>query len=88
MANELDEITGPNPTEESLEEKELGRVLSEFLRTLPRERRLFFMRRYWFGDSISEISQRFGCSESKVKVTLHRTRTQLKQHLEQEGIHL
>ena len=75
----------PDTTSQEVEANELGRILSEFLRKLPPEKRYFFLRRYWFGDSIAEIAGACSCSESKVKVTLHRTRGELKRCLEQEG---
>lgn len=41
---------------------------------------------YYFQDfSVREISRMFGWSESKVKITLHRARKQLRQHLEKAG---
>ena len=43
--------------------------------------------RYFYCDSIEEISARFGCGESRVKTTLLRTRRKLKQHLVKEGYH-
>ena len=76
----------PDTTSQEAEADELGRVLSDFLRGLPAEKRYFFLRRYWFGDSIAEIAGACSCGESKVKVTLHRTRGELKRCLEQEGV--
>lgn len=44
------------------------------------------MRRYWYMDTVAEIAQRCHVSESKVKSQLYRTRSRLKNYLEQEGI--
>ena len=63
-----------------------GRLLSRFLETLSEENRLFFMRRYWYADSIRAVSERCGVSESRVKVSLHRTRKKLRDYLESEDI--
>jgi len=52
----------------------------------PRESRQIFMRRYYFFDSIEEIADRYGVTQSKVKTRLHRTRTKLYDYLLQEGI--
>ena len=46
------------------------------------------MRRYWFMDSVSEIAKESGFGLSKVKMSLSRTREQLKLFLEQEGYRL
>ena len=71
--------------ERQLEAKELGRLLNEFLGQLDEESRNIFMRRYWYSDSVEEISQRFHCSQSKVKTRLFRARNQLRSFLEKEG---
>lgn len=68
------------------ESREIGRIITQFLESVPQESRLIFMRRYWFCDSIAEIAQRYGISESKVKMRLHRTRNQLAEYLNKEGI--
>lgn len=79
----------PNPQEERRREsEEIGAALSAFLRGLAEEKRLVFMRRYWFADSVKEIAQRYGIGESKVKTMLFRTRKELRDHLESEGIWL
>lgn len=67
------------------EEIILSQILEQFLLGISQEKRLIFLRRYWFSDSISEISNRFQCSESKVKTTLYRVREELKNYLEKEN---
>ena len=32
------------------------------------------MRRYWYMDSVKAIAEKYGCGESRVKTSLHRTR--------------
>lgn len=68
------------------ESRDIGRAIAQFLESIPQESRLIFMRRYWFCDSIAEVAQRYGISESKVKMRLHRTRNQLAEYLNKEGI--
>ena len=69
-----------------LEDRELGRILDAFLRTLTPENRMVFLRRYWYVDTIGEIAARYGISESAVQMRLNRTRTKLAEYLEKEGI--
>lgn len=77
----------PAPSMETdIEGEKIGRILNVFLAGLTEEKRLLFMRRYWYGDSISDISRRYDVGESKVKVSLFRTRKALKKFLEKEGI--
>ena len=69
-------------TEDSFTTDCLNRFLS-----LQKERtRKIFIRRYWYMDSVREIANAFGMSESSVKMTLLRTRTSLKSFLEKEGV--
>ena len=69
-----------------LEEKELGRILSDFLRTLSTENRMIFLRRYWYVDTVAEIAKRYGLSEGAVMTRLSRIRGKLAKYLEKEGI--
>jgi RNA polymerase sigma-70 factor (ECF subfamily) len=60
----------------------LSETISAYLDTLDDDPRNIFVRRYWFFESVSEISRRYGFSESKVKSALHRTREGLRKYLE------
>lgn len=71
-----------------LEGQELGKLFDRFVGELSPENRLIFLRRYWFLDSVQEIAETYGMSQSKVKTRLHRLRTRLRTFLEQEGIGL
>ena len=86
LSAELEQcIPAPDDLECRLDAMALGEAVNGFLATLSREKRTMFLRRYWFLDSISAIARRFGCSQSKVKTTLFRTREALRRYLEQEG---
>ena len=87
LLSELDDcISVPNNVEEEYEAGQVAKIISEFLRSRDYESRNVFLRRYWYADSISDISERFGMSESKVKSMLFRTRKKLKQYLKREGM--
>lgn len=72
--------------ERVMQGKELGRILDAFLESLPKDSRMIFLRRYWYVDTISEIAQRYGMTESKVKMQLSRTKEKLRTYLEKEEI--
>lgn len=72
--------------QDRMESKHLGELLNSFLATLTRDNRVIFLRRYWYADSVAEIADRYGMSESKVKTQLHRTRCKLREFLQKEGI--
>ena len=59
-------------------------VLNRFLGSLSVENRKIFMRRYWYFSSIKEIAKDYALTESKVKMSLLRSRNTLKQFLEKE----
>ena len=83
---ELEEcIPAGKSIDEAMEEKELSAAISDFLRKLPQAQTSVFIRRYWYFDSVSDIAERYGFSESKVKMMLKRTRDQLLMKLEKEG---
>ncbi len=79
-------IPAPMETERVIENRELVKLLNEFLEKLPPETRKVFLRRYWNLSPVKEIAAYYGISESKVKMLLMRTRNALKDYLEGEGI--
>lgn len=88
LTEELERCIPDRRVQDQVEAKELGRIISAFLATLPRDSRLIFLRRYWHLDTTEEIAKNYGFSVSKVKTQLHRTRAKLYTYLEQEGIRL
>ncbi len=64
----------------------LREQINRFLGTLPKDKRILFLMRYWYMDSIETIAKAGGISQSKVKMTLLRLRRDLKAYLEKEGI--
>lgn len=73
---------------EELNEKELTGLIEIFLRSQPKQKRNVFIKRYWYLNSINEISAEFNMNESKVTAILFRMRKELKTILEKEGFHL
>ena len=61
-------------------------ALIRFLSGLSHDARIIFVRRYWYADSIVQIAERYGMSESKVKSALMRSRNRLRGFLQKEGI--
>ena len=70
---------------EELEAKELAREISVFLSQQTEDVRRMFMMRYFEFSSIAEIADSLGFTQSKVKMTLKRTRDALAGHLERKG---
>ena len=78
---------GSDPAAE-LDAHELGRVISEFIRSLPKRRMYIFMSRYYTARPIGEIARLLGCSESTVNKEIAAIKRDLKEKLEKEGYSL
>lgn len=88
---QLDELSECLPDQVSgidVEQVALRAAMEQFVRKLPREKRVIFIRRYWFGDSIEEIAQRCGCKPVRITGILFRTRKELRRALQKEGFDL
>lgn len=85
----LDEISDcvseSGSVEDELEKKELINAINDYLKKCREFDRRAFVLRYWHCESVSEIARRLGSSESKVSVSLFRTRGKLREFLEKEG---
>lgn len=79
-------IPDKNADEKIVEDIIIKRTIDAFLSELQTDSRKIFIRRYWYMCSVKEIAQEYGISESKVCVSLYRTREKLKKKLEEEGI--
>ncbi len=74
--------------EHFIDEYSFKEFINRFLRNQPKEARVFFVRRYWYGDSIKQIATENNVREEKVKTSLFRTRNKLKLAMQKEGISL
>lgn len=88
VLGEVLEIIPPSESTDFTEEITIRDAVNRFLRKLPDNTRIIFVRRYWFMSSINEIASDLGLSQSNVKVTLMRTRDLLREHLKKEGINV
>ncbi len=84
--SEMEEFLPDYSIAEGTENEELGKLISDFLRTEKELDRNVFLRKYWFFDSVGDISERYSLSGSNVKSRLFRTRNRLRLFLKKEGI--
>lgn len=68
------------------EAKRAGKIISDFLQKINKNDKKIFVLRYWAGLEIREITEQTGFGESRVKMSLHRTRKKLAEELGKEGI--
>ena len=78
-------IPARETVETEVNASELEAAIRRFLAGCSAEQRGVFLRRYWYFDTIPAIAARFGFTQSKVKVTLHRLRERLRAVLQEEG---
>lgn len=83
---ELSEVLPDRLRELDPDRLALRQIMLRFLRELPMEKRVIFIRRYWYGDTVEEIADRIGCKSSRITGILYRTRQELRKILEQEEI--
>ena len=85
--DELEETIPALSTVESVyDAKELTLYLNQFLRDLHKKDRYVFMRRYWYGDRISEIAEELNILPHKASVRFFRLRQKLHDFLKKEGM--
>lgn len=77
-----------NNVESELDSLELTRLINSFLKTLSKNDRIMFIKRYWFAMSVTEIAEDFNVNNHYVSVKHSRIRESLKKYLEKEGFDL
>lgn len=89
LSGELQEcLADPDGDAQRSDSAAIRDALTRFLAKEPPDVREIFVRRYFYTESVEEISGAVGRSPSAVYSALTRARKQLKKHLEKEGINL
>ena len=86
--DELSDILPGQTLEQQLDAKALGQAINRFLDTLSSSDRILFVRRYWFGDSVTELARQRMTTAGNLSVRLHRIRQKLQDYLNKEGFFL
>lgn len=74
--------------EQQLDTLVIRDALNDFLRSLPKQDRFLFLRRYYYLDTCRQIGRMTGLSESAVSTRLGRLRRELRELLKKEGIYV
>lgn len=86
ILSELEDcVAASSSVEDSIDNAAFVECINSFLLSLPAQKRIIFVRRYWYAGSISDIAEQYNMSKGKVKSLLSRLRGQLKKHLENGG---
>ena len=86
LTQEMEECIPGTWQDETADSADISRSVGAFLQRQTKENRMIFVRRYWYGDSVSQIAQRYEISQSAVLMRLSRTRSKLASYLKKEGI--
>ena len=89
LLSELNDcLPSPDTAEQTMERKELGERISDWLDALPNEDCALFVRRYWYGESVQSLAKRCGISPNAMSHRLLELRKKLRKKLEAEGVEL
>ena len=80
-----DFVADDGDVDSEFDAERLGRVISDFVRSLSERRQFIFMSRYYVSDPIDTIASDLSLSRSMVKKELAAIRSALKEKLESEG---
>ncbi|MGI6264457.1 MAG: RNA polymerase sigma factor [Acutalibacteraceae bacterium] len=84
------ELSDCIPSSHSVEQAVDGRLLTaaidRWLNTLPAREQDLFIRRYWYGDGLNALAERFHSTPNKLAGRLFRLRQKLRFHLQKEEL--
>ena len=78
-------VPSPLNVEEAVEQRRLSELISAWLDTLGEVDRALFVRRYWYGEGVSELARERGCTPPQLTQRMLRLRRALRAFLESEG---
>lgn len=79
-------LAAEDGTEAAFDRRQMQDALRRFLGDLPKDQRIMFVERYWFMKGVREIAEEHGIGQSRVKMSLSRTRAKLGEFLRGEGL--
>ncbi len=82
---ELGDIMGENSILREIQAEELGKIISDYLRSLSKRQRYIFMSRYYMAEPIDKVARELGTSKSTVNKEIAIIKSGLKKVLEKEG---
>ena len=87
LLSELDDcIPAHGSVTQEMEGKLLSEIIDRWLFRLPKDDRVLFIRRYWFGEAVTALAKECGVTQNQMAQRMMRLRRDLKSTLEQEGI--
>ncbi|MBE6842190.1 MAG: sigma-70 family RNA polymerase sigma factor [Ruminococcus sp.] len=91
MEVSIDELTecfdSSDDAQSRVERQETIAALNEFLEGLDKNKRIYFIQRYWYMTPIKEIAAKNNISEGSLKTMLSRIRADLKKYIKARGLY-
>ena len=81
-------VPGGTEPEKELLAGELKEAIDAFLSSLPKEKRILFMKRYWYSEPVKSIAAELGRRPEAVSMELKRLRGELKRVLEERSFEI
>ena len=78
-------VSGKESVENEFDRKTHISAIDAFLETLPKQKQMLFIRRYWYSDSVSDIATRYSLSAGSVAMQLSRMRKSMRIYLTERG---
>ena len=79
-------VPAPESVQRTVEARELGQFISDWLVSLDKESRALFIRRYWNGDPVRDLAAELNVRPNALTKRLLRLREGLRKCLEKEGV--
>lgn len=79
-------VPGGTMPQDIYDAKQLAIYINMFLDSISEENRMLFIRRYFFGDSVDNLAERFNMRPNTVSTKLSRLRKSLRSRLEEEEV--
>jgi RNA polymerase sigma-70 factor (ECF subfamily) len=79
-------VPASDSVSKAVEDKLLSDIIDKWLSQLPKDDRVLFVRRYWYGDAVNTLAKECRCTQNQMAQRMLRLRKALKTSLEQEGI--
>lgn len=87
LLSELEDcIPHPDTVEKTVESRELGRMIWDWLQTRTPVERALFVRRYWYGERLRDLARESGQGENRLAGRMLRLRRDLRTYLELRGV--
>ena len=84
--DELEELSSGLTVEEKYEAKEIGRLITEYVKQLDEQQRYIFVDRYYLLEPVEKTADELGIPSRKVYYEIEKIKKSLREYLERNGV--